>query len=193
MHLYSQYTKRLVDVVIAVVLLALLFPVLAIVAALIAADSAGPVIFSQTRVGRDARIFRLHKFRTMTDVRRTVSVEIYDGAHAEVTRVGAWLRRFKIDELPQLWNVLRGEMSLVGPRPCMPEQLATLNVDGRMRLRVRPGLTGLAQVNGNIFLSWPQRWVFDRDYVENLSFRMDIGILRRTLRVVIFGERARNG
>jgi lipopolysaccharide/colanic/teichoic acid biosynthesis glycosyltransferase len=99
------------------------------------------------------------------------------------------MRRFKLDELPQLWNVLVGDMSLVGPRPCMPEQVATFNEDGRARLRVKPGLTGLAQVNGNILLSWPERWKLDRAYVENLTLAMDLRILLRTILVVIRGER----
>lgn len=126
----------------------------------------------------------------MTDEPRKVTGEIRDsGADVGVTRAGYWLRRFKIDELPQLWNVLVGDMSLVGPRPAMPQQLDELDEVGRMRLLVRPGLTGLAQVNGNIFLTWPQRWQFDRQYVENVTFITDVGIMLRTALVILLGER----
>jgi lipopolysaccharide/colanic/teichoic acid biosynthesis glycosyltransferase len=189
MQMYRRFFKMILDPLVALALLAILAPFLLIVALLVRLDSPGNVLFLQDRLGRGGRVFKLRKFRTMTDVPRVVDGEIYNGVHADVTRVGAWLRRFKIDELPQLWNVVIGDMSLVGPRPCMPEQLDALNDDGRVRLLVRPGLTGLAQVNGNIFLSWPERWVFDRQYVENLTLRMDLAIAVRTLRVVLSGER----
>jgi lipopolysaccharide/colanic/teichoic acid biosynthesis glycosyltransferase len=110
------------------------------------------------------------------------------GRDPEVTRVGYWLRRFKIDELPQLVNVLKGNMSLVGPRPALPDQLVVYDNVAMKRLIVRPGLTGLAQVNGNIHLSWPERWCYDAEYVEYLSFKLDIGIIYRTIAVVVFGE-----
>jgi lipopolysaccharide/colanic/teichoic acid biosynthesis glycosyltransferase len=193
MRLYAQSFKRLFDLLGSGVLLLLMMPLLAALAVIVRLDSPGPALFRQVRAGRDGVPFALFKFRTMTNARRIVSAEIYDGAHPDVTRSGAWMRRFKLDELPQLWNVLRGDMSLVGPRPCMPEQLGSFNDDGRARLRVRPGLTGLAQINGNIFLSWPERWAFDRQYVENLTLRMDIAILMRTVSVVLHGESQTGG
>jgi undecaprenyl phosphate N,N'-diacetylbacillosamine 1-phosphate transferase len=189
MGIYARYFKRLFDIVGSVLLLVALSPMLLLIAAIVRLDSPGGVIFRQQRAGYDGRTFELLKFRTMTDMKRAVAGEIFDAGHPDVTRSGAWLRRFKLDELPQLWNVLIGDMSIVGPRPCMPEQVATFNEDGCARLRVRPGLTGLAQVNGNIFLSWPQRWVFDRAYVEHLTLRMDLAILARTVLVVLLGER----
>src|SRR5690606_31017725 len=127
------------------------------------------------------------KFRTMTDKKREVNREVLKG-DAEVTKVGYYLRRFKIDELPQILNVLKGEMSLVGPRPCMPSQLAEFNEDGKYRIKVTPGLTGLAQVNGNIFLTWEERWKYDRKYVENLSFLLDVQIVLKTVGIVFLGE-----
>jgi undecaprenyl phosphate N,N'-diacetylbacillosamine 1-phosphate transferase len=156
MQMYRRFFKMILDPLVALALLAILAPFLLIVALLVRLDSPGNVLFLQDRLGRGGRVFKLRKFRTMTDVPRVVDGEIYNGVHADVTRVGAWLRRFKIDELPQLWNVVIGDMS---------------------------------QVNGNIFLSWPERWVFDRQYVENLTLRMDLAIAVRTLRVVLSGER----
>lgn len=108
--------------------------------------------------------------------------------HPDVTPVGRLLRRFKVDELPQLFNVIRGDMSLVGPRPCLPETVSEFDCNGEARLAVRPGLTGLAQVNGNVHLSWPERWKYDRYYVENLSIQLDCKILFKTLLVIVFGE-----
>jgi lipopolysaccharide/colanic/teichoic acid biosynthesis glycosyltransferase len=134
------------------------------------------------------RVFQLYKLRSMTHVPRTPDRQIYEG-DAEVTRVGQWIRRFKIDELPQLVNVLLGDMSLVGPRPCLPELRDQFDENGAQRLLVRPGLTGLAQVNGNIFLSWPERWRLDRIYVNDLSFWNDIKILLKTIIVVALGEK----
>jgi lipopolysaccharide/colanic/teichoic acid biosynthesis glycosyltransferase len=189
MRIYAGLLKRAIDVAGSTLLLVSLAPLMLLLAIVVRSDSPGRVIFSQLRAGEKGRLFRLHKFRTMTDVARTVSGEIYDGRHPDVTRCGVWMRRFKLDELPQLWNVLVGDMSLVGPRPCMPEQVASFNEDGRARLRVKPGLTGLAQVNGNILLSWPERWKLDREYVENLTLALDLRILLRTILVVIRGER----
>ena len=107
----------------------------------------------------------------------------------EVTRIGRSLRRFKIDELPQLLNVLGGDMSIVGPRPALPSQLESYNMVGHKRLEVRPGLTGLAQINGNILLSWPERWVYDKQYVENLSLLLDLKIILKTFRIIFKGEK----
>lgn len=123
----------------------------------------------------------------MYDRPRVADREILKGDF-EVTRIGEILRRFKIDELPQIINVFLGDMSLVGPRPCLPRQRAEFNEDGQQRIKVRPGLTGLAQVNGNIYLSWEERWKYDRQYVEKLSFISDIKIVVRTLAILLYGE-----
>jgi undecaprenyl phosphate N,N'-diacetylbacillosamine 1-phosphate transferase len=185
--MYSSFGKRALDLAIALPILLLTAPLLAIVAVLVRVDSQGPILFLQDRLGRNGSTFRAYKFRTMTDRPRVPNKEIY-GRDAEVTRIGYWLRRFKIDELPQLFNVLSGEMSIVGPRPALPRQIEEYDEHSRRRLLVRPGLTGLAQVNGNTYLSWPERWDWDVAYVERLSLGLDVAILLRTIGVVLRGE-----
>jgi lipopolysaccharide/colanic/teichoic acid biosynthesis glycosyltransferase len=185
--LYRTFGKRLFDLVAAAAGLVVLAPVLVLVAVLVRLDSAGPALFIQERLGKNGKVFRAYKFRTMTHRRRDVHQEIF-GKTDEVTRIGYWLRRFKIDELPQLMNVLKGDMSVVGPRPALPSQLSQYNDTGKRRLCVRPGLTGLAQIHGNIHLSWPQRWVYDAKYVDELSLGMDLWIILRTFAVIWLGE-----
>jgi lipopolysaccharide/colanic/teichoic acid biosynthesis glycosyltransferase len=185
--MYSRYLKRLSDIVLSSAALVVLAPVLVGSAILINATSKGPVFFFQDRLGYKGKVFKLLKFRTMTHKVREVAKEVYKG-DAEVTKVGAYLRRYKIDELPQLINVLSGDMSVVGPRPCLPSMKDELTEDGACRMLVRPGLTGLAQVNGNIYLSWPERWKYDRTYVENLSPELDLKILLKTVKIVLLGE-----
>jgi len=185
--MYKSLLKRSIDIVVSFSLLFILLPILISSALLVLATSRGPIFFFQTRTGYKGKTFRLFKFRTMTHRERKEVKEVYKG-NSEVTKIGAILRRFKIDELPQLINVLLGDMSLIGPRPSLPEMLNDLNTDGLYRIQVRPGLTGLAQVNGNIYLSWPERWKYDRHYVENLSFWLDVKVVFKTISVVLFGE-----
>lgn len=185
--LYRSCGKRLLDLMICVPILILISPFLSLAAVLIRIDSRGPIFFVQERLGRYGSTFPTYKFRTMTDRVRTSNSEILPG-HSEVTRVGAWLRRSKLDELPQLLNVVKGDMSLVGPRPALPEHLDDYNEDGYRRLLERPGLTGLAQIHGNIYLTWPERWHYDARYVETLSARLDVTTLVRTVAVVVLGE-----
>jgi undecaprenyl phosphate N,N'-diacetylbacillosamine 1-phosphate transferase len=148
----------------------------------------GSPFFTQPRIGRNGRLFTVLKLRTMTarPHRNEAEVHLDD---PEVTPLGRLLRRFKIDELPQLLNVLFGQMSLVGPRPCLPSLRDRFNSDADVRLSVRPGLTGLAQVNGNIHLTWEERWKYDREYVETLSFGLDVKIILRTCAVLVAGEK----
>lgn len=172
----------------AIVVLAMVAPILFVFIIGIRISSPGPAFYLQERAGRGGKPFRLFKLRTMTNrPERTPDREIHHG-DAEVTAIGAFLRRFKFDELPQLGNVLKGEMSIVGPRPGLLTQAAVLDESGRLRLLVRPGMTGLAQVSGNIHISWPERWQFDAEYVRNLSFGLDCRIVRRTVGVVLLGE-----
>lgn len=185
--LYRRAGKRTLDLLVVLPFFLLLLPLLAIAALLVKLDSPGPVFFVQKRLGRYGSTFLTYKFRSMTDRPRTTHTEVLPG-HSEVTRTGVWLRRFKIDELPQLWNIVRGDMSLVGPRPALPEHISEYNRDGLERLLERPGLTGLAQVNGNIYLSWPERWAWDARYVRELSLRTDLRIIVRTVAVVVCGE-----
>ena len=149
-HPYRSFGKRLLDLCVSVSALIAAAPVFAAIAAAIKLTSRGPVFFVQERLGRDGRTFRTFKFRTMTDRQRTSHQEIF-GKTDEVTAVGFWLRRFKLDELPQLWNIVNGDMSLVGPRPALPAQLAEYTELARRRLIARPGLTGLARFTATFF------------------------------------------
>ncbi|MBI4717401.1 MAG: sugar transferase [Planctomycetes bacterium] len=180
--------KRAFDVLVSLALLLVLSPFLLLIAALVKATSRGPVFFSQGRAGRDGKLFRVYKFRTMLGGRRPDPKELVPLDHPEITPLGRVLRRTKIDELPQLYNVLRGDMSLVGPRPTLPDQAAAYDALRRQRLLVRPGVTGLAQVNGNSMTAWDERILYDIAYVRRCGLVMDLGILLRTLAVLVLGE-----
>jgi len=175
-------SKRALDVVGASLLLAGLAPVLGLVAACIWLDDGRPLLFTQTRAGCQGEPFRIFKFRTLTH-------EPDDPARpsAYTTRIGGLLRRWALDELPQLWNVLRGEMSLVGPRPTLPEQVDQYGPYKRTRLQVPPGLTGWAQIHGRNALSWPERIDLDVWYVQNWSLLLDLRILLRTPGILVRG------
>ncbi|MHC4878380.1 MAG: sugar transferase [Planctomycetota bacterium] len=185
--LYRNIGKRLFDLAVTLPLLLIASPAMLFTALLIKLDSRGPVFFVQERLGRYGTTFPTYKFRTMTDRKRTTHTEVLPG-HSEVTRVGTWLRCFKLDELPQLLNIINGDMSLVGPRPALPEHIADYKAAGLQRLLERPGLTGLAQTNGNIYLSWPERWHYDARYVEQLSASLDLQVLIKSVAVVLYGE-----
>ena len=184
---YRCFGKRVLDVAICLPILIFASPILLLAAVLIKLDSTGPVFFNQERLGRYGSTFLTYKLRTMTDRVRTTHTEVLPG-HSEVTRVGGFLRRTKIDELPQILNIVKGDMSLVGPRPALPEHIHQYNEHGLRRLLERPGMTGLAQVNGNIFLSWPERWQYDAEYVADISALSDLGIMLKTIGVVVLGE-----
>ncbi|MFP6762522.1 MAG: sugar transferase [Planctomycetaceae bacterium] len=184
---YRLVGKRLFDLAVSLPLCIASLPVLCFTAVLVRLDSRGPAFYLQQRLGRYGRTFLTYKFRTMTHRDRVSTEEVLPG-HSEVTRVGQILRRFKIDELPQLFNILKGEMSLVGPRPALPDHIHDYDGNGLRRLLERPGMTGLAQVNGNIYLSWPERWFYDARYVDSLSVAGDMRIIARTLSVVFRGE-----
>lgn len=186
--MYKSYLKRYLDFLIALVAVVCLSPLLLLVSLCIKIDSRGPILYSQKRLGRNGKTFDLYKFRSMTDAPRSAAKQTHMD-DPEITAFGRFIRRFKIDELPQLLNVLKGDMSIVGPRPCLPELKSEFDDNGAYRTLVRPGLTGLAQVNGNIFLSWPQRWKLDRIYVENLRFSLDCKIILKTISVVLLGEK----
>lgn len=183
---YERFVKRPLDLVIAVPAAIVTVPVLALAAVLIKVDSPGPVLFRQARVGRGLTEFTTLKLRTMREGNAAEGQVLAD--NPDVTRVGRGLRRLKIDELPQLYNVILGDMSLVGPRPFLPQQIQEVDENGRYRFLVRPGLTGLAQTNGNVALSWPQRWRYDRAYVERVTLKQDLAILAKTALVVLVGE-----
>jgi lipopolysaccharide/colanic/teichoic acid biosynthesis glycosyltransferase len=185
--------KRGIDAVASGLALLFLLPALAPLLLLIALDDAGPPLFRQMRAGRHGRRFELLKLRTMRfHDQSPEELGQVETDHALITPLGSVLRRFKLDELPQLINVLRGDMSLVGPRPTLPEQADSYDAFERRRLDVAPGLTGWAQVNGNIRLGWRDRIALDVWYVDHWSLWLDMTILARTLGVVLFGERANN-
>ncbi len=186
---YSDRPKRTLDISIAGVTLLVLVPLFIVIAIAIKAESRGPVFFLQHRVGRDKIRFMFFKFRTMTNRRRINTKVSDDFDSSEVTAVGGVLRRFKLDELPQLLNVLRGDMSIVGPRPFVPDRLVDMPDWAARRFKVRPGLTGAAQVNGNIYLSWPDRFRHDLYYVDNLSALYDLTLILKTLLVLLMGEK----
>jgi exopolysaccharide biosynthesis polyprenyl glycosylphosphotransferase len=173
--------KRLLDVAGALVALVVTSPLLALAALAIKLDDRGPVLYRQQRVGRDGEEFELLKLRTMiVDAHRHGAGWAVDRGDPRITRVGGVLRRLSIDELPQLWNVVRGEMSLVGPRPTLAYQVERYTPRQRRRLEVTPGLTGWAQVNGRASLPWDERIELDVWYVEHRSFWLDLKILART-------------
>jgi lipopolysaccharide/colanic/teichoic acid biosynthesis glycosyltransferase len=175
--------KRLLDVVFGGVALILLSPILALVAALVAITMGRPVLFRQVRPGRGARPFEMLKFRTMSDARDASGQPLADAAR--LTAVGRWLRRTSLDELPELINVLKGEMSLVGPRPLLLEYLPLYTEVQARRHEVPPGITGWAQVNGRNALDWDDKLAFDTWYVEHCSLALDLKILLLTCAKVV--------
>jgi lipopolysaccharide/colanic/teichoic acid biosynthesis glycosyltransferase len=186
--LYARGGKKVFDAVTATVLLILFSPFLLIIAALIKLTSPGPVYFRQDRGGLHGCAFRLIKFRTMHGDRKPDPKEIVPLDHPEITPLGRILRRTKLDELPQLFNVLRGDMSVVGPRPTLLDQIAAYDDFRRQRLLARPGITGLAQVYGNALATWDERILYDIAYVRRCSFALDLLILLRTPLVILLGE-----
>ena len=180
---------RVLDVVLGAALLALGSPLLALAALAIRLESRGPVFYRQLRVGRDGEPFELWKLRTMVPGAETMGAGIYviEG-DTRITRVGRLLRRFSLDELPNLVNVLKGEMAIVGPRPTVQEQVDRYTDRQRRRLEVRPGITGWAQINGRTSLPWPERIELDVWYVEHRSLRLDLRILARTARMLATGH-----
>ena len=187
--LWARGGKRIFDVAFTLILLVALSPLLVLLAVLTPLTSRGGVLFVQTRAGRNGQSFRLFKFRTMRGDRTPDVKELVPLDHPDITGLGKVLRRLKLDELPQLFNVLRGEMSLVGPRPTLLDQVERYDSFQRERLRVRPGLTGLAQVNTHALISWEQRILYDVAYVAISSFWTDLGILLKTPLVILLGER----
>lgn len=198
----SWFAKRAVDIVAAAAGLILTTPIWLIAALAVKTDSAGPVFFRQVRVGRDGRLFTLYKFRSMTVDAEDSLIDLRDRNEADgpyfkvaadprITRIGRWLRRYSVDELPQLLNVLRGDMSLVGPRPPLPGEVAEYPDWFRRRLTVPPGMTGLWQVSGRFLLPFHEAARLDVFYVDHWSFGLDLKILLRTPLVVLSGRGAR--
>ena len=181
--------SRALDLVVASLALTVTAPLLAAAAILIKLESRGPVFYRQRRVGLGGEPFELWKLRTMVPGAETMGAGIYvvEG-DPRITRTGRLLRRFSLDELPNLVNVLRGEMAIVGPRPTVQEQVDRYTERQRRRLEVKPGITGWAQINGRTSLPWPERIELDVWYVENRSLRLDLRILARTVRMLATGH-----
>src|SRR5699024_10128920 len=188
MRIFNNTIKRIFDVVISLFGVLILLPLLFLVAVLIKITMPGPIIFKQQRVGKKGVLFNIIKFRSM-------SVDIEDERNYDFSKdedrikpLGKLLRRTKVDEIPQLINVIKGDMSLVGPRPTVQKQVEKYNEFQTKRLVMRPGITGLAQVNGNITLPWETRINYDIEYIENFNFFLDCKILIKTILIIIFGE-----
>jgi lipopolysaccharide/colanic/teichoic acid biosynthesis glycosyltransferase len=181
--------QRALDLLIAGVGSVLTAPVIAGLSVAIRLESRGHPIYRQTRVGQDGQLFSIYKLRTMVKGAEFTGagLAIQEGDD-RITRIGQFLRRYSLDELPNLWNVLRGEMSIVGPRPTLSVQVERYTDRQRGRLAVKPGITGWAQVNGRASLPWPERIELDLWYVERRSLRLDLRILARTVRMVLGGE-----
>lgn len=184
--LYENQIKRLLDFVLSVMALLMLWPLLVVVAILVRVKLGSPILFSQERPGKHEKIFKMYKFRTMTDAKDAEGNLLPDAVR--LTKFGKFLRATSLDELPEFWNILRGDMAIVGPRPLLVEYLPLYNEKQKKRHLVRPGLTGYAQVNGRNAISWDEKLQFDVDYVDQISFTMDWKIFFLTIKKVFVRE-----
>lgn len=181
--MYKRFVKRCLDFVLSLIALLILSPVLLIVAILVRCKLGSPIIFKQQRPGLHEKIFCMYKFRTMTDAKDEQGNLLPD--EVRLTKFGKALRSTSLDELPELFNILKGDMAIVGPRPLLVQYLPRYNERQRHRHDVRPGFTGLAQVNGRNSISWQEKFEWDVRYVENVSFLMDLRIIVKTVKVVL--------
>ncbi len=184
--MYRLFIKRFLDFALSLIAIVILSPVLLIVAVLVRTKLGSPVIFKQKRPGKDEKIFTLYKFRTMTDARDEEGNLLLDDVR--LTKFGKLLRSTSLDELPELFNILKGDMSIVGPRPLLVQYLPLYNDVQKHRHDVRPGFTGYAQVNGRNSITWEEKFDLDVYYVNHLNFKMDISIILKTVKVVLFRE-----
>ena len=187
---YARYIKRILDVLLSGCALIVLSPVLLIVAVLVRVKLGSPVIFCQERPGKDEKIFKMYKFRSMTDERNENGELLPDDVR--LTHFGRVLRSTSLDELPELWNIFKGDMSIVGPRPLLVEYLPLYNEEQHHRHDVTPGLTGLAQVHGRFNLLWQEKFAYDIEYVNHISFRNDLSIVLQTVREIFRKEDTEN-
>ena len=181
--IYSQYIKRLLDIMFSLVFIVLFFWLYLILALLVRSKLGSPVLFKQLRPGKDEKIFDMYKFRTMTDERDADGKLLPDADR--LTRFGRFLRKTSLDELPEIFCILKGDMSFIGPRPLLVEYLPYYTERERLRHTVRPGLTGLAQASGRNTVDWDTRFEYDVKYVENLSFIMDMRVIVMTVKTVL--------
>lgn len=177
--MYKNYLKRVMDFVLSLLAIIVLSPVLLVVAVLVRTKLGSPVLFTQERPGKDEKIFKLYKFRTMTDEKDENGNLLSD--EVRLTKFGKMLRSTSLDELPELFNILKGDMSIIGPRPLLVRYLPRYNAEQRRRHEVRPGLSGLAQVNGRNAISWEDKFEYDVEYVDNVTFLGDWKIIFQTV------------
>ncbi|MEY8666338.1 sugar transferase [Enterococcus innesii] len=189
--IYEQYFKRIIDILISATALIFLSPIILIIAILVKCKLGSPIIFVQERPGKNEEIFNMYKFRTMIDKDDKEGNPLSDDLR--LTKFGKLLRSTSLDELPELWNILKGDMSLVGPRPLLKEYLKLYNQDQKKRHLVRPGLTGLAQVNGRNAISWKEKFFYDVKYVNNVSFILDVKIIFITIKKIFVREGISDG
>ena len=181
--------RRLFDIAVGLIGTVLSAPLVALLAIAVRLESRGDPLYTQVRVGKDGRQFKIYKLRTMVQGAEFTGAGLaIDAGDDRVTRVGALLRRYSLDELPNLWNVLRGDMSVIGPRPTLQHQVDEYTERQRGRLAVKPGITGWAQINGRAALPWPERIELDLWYVEHRSLALDLRILARTVEMVVRGH-----
>ncbi|MUP21863.1 lipid carrier--UDP-N-acetylgalactosaminyltransferase [Enterococcus lactis] len=180
---YQLFGKRILDILLSGIALIVLSPIILIVGFLVRIKLGSPIIFKQERPGKSEKIFSMYKFRTMTDERDHNGEYLPD--EIRLTKFGKILRATSLDELPELWNILKGDMSIVGPRPLLVEYLPLYSERQRKRHNVRPGLTGLAQVNGRNAISWEAKFEYDYLYIEDYSFTKDINIIWHTIKKVL--------
>lgn len=184
--MYKKFIKRILDFIFSLILIIILSPLMLILYILTIINSGFPGIFKQLRPGKNEKIFKLYKFRTMNNKRDPVGNLLPD--KDRITKFGRFLRKTSLDELPELFNILKGDMSFVGPRPLLVEYLEYYNDEQRMRHTVTPGLTGLAQINGRNSISWEEKFTFDKVYVEHISFIEDLRIFLGTIKKVLSRE-----
>ena len=183
---YEKYSKRILDFLLSLIAIVILIPIILITALLVRVKLGSPVIFCQKRPGKDEKIFSMYKFRSMTDEKDENGNLLPD--EVRLTAFGKKLRATSLDELPELFNILKGDMSIVGPRPLLVSYLERYNEEQKHRHDVRPGLTGLAQVNGRNAISWEDKFAYDVEYVKNVSFGNDLKIIFQTVGSVLKRE-----
>ena len=184
--MYSRYFKRGIDIIVSSSVLLLFLPLGGVITLLLALSNKGKPFFFQIRPGKNEQLFKIVKFKTMND-----KVDAYGNLLPDaqrLTRIGSFVRKTSLDEIPQLLNVLKGDMSLIGPRPLLVEYLSLYNSQQKQRHNIRPGITGWAQVNGRNAISWEQKFEYDVWYVQNYSFKLDVKIVFLTLKKVVMRE-----